>query len=725
MVKGSIYLNKKLYGNSVPVSRFNRILPGHGSLLKIQHHYSRMRLLSLILLLLLSSAAFSQRRPVVRPDIPTSNRPTTGGAQTGQVKNTRGSTDSLRHRTGLEDSITITFRYLDSSRLQRFDSAIHDFTSRFPIPATYAFLGNTGNAARNLIFTPILQSGWDAGFHAYDIYKFTLSETRFYNTTRPFSQIGYLLGSKSEQMIHLLHTQNIKPNWNFAAQYRLLNSPGYFQNQNTNHNSYRFNSYYQSPNKRYSNFFIVVANKIDGAENGGIRTDLPYLDSSSFKERSGVPVKLGEPGLTSRNFFSSRIPTGTKYSDRHIFLRQQYDLGQKDSLVVNDTTVIPLFYPRLRFEHNLRLSKHTYRFQDENPDSGFALYQLAGIDTAKPITFMQDAWNEIMNDFSIYTFPDKKNPQQFLKLGATIQNFSGKFDTSRSASPWSKNLFITFVHGEYRNRTRNQKWDIEAYANFHVAGAYAADYDAYISLRRLISRQLGFLQAGFRNVNRTPSYVFDPNSAFWKQQGTASFSKENISVIFGSIERPQSRLRLSGNYYLISNYTYFKGINERGQEAGLFNLLQVMLEKQFTIYKSWQWRTLVVVQQKAGSAPVNVPLVFTRNQLGYEGNLGFKNLRTAFGLEIRYHTPYKADGYSPFLGQFYYQDTTRISNTPDISGYLHFNIKTFTAYVRAENLNTYRFAGENTGFTNNNLAAPEFPMPGLQVRVGIFWNFVN
>lgn len=667
--------------------------------------------------------AYSQIRPRPGRPIENPNRPNTGGAQTGEVKNTGTGTDSLKHRTGLEDSITITFRYLDSSRLLRFDSSLHDFRTRFPIPATYNFLGNTGGPAKNLVFTPLMFAGWDAGFHAYDIYKFTLSETRFFNTTRPYSEIGYMLGSRSEQIINLLHTQNIKPNWNFAAQYRLINSPGFFQNQNTNHNSYRFNSYYQSPNKRYSNFFIIAANKLNAAENGGIRTDIPYLDSSAFKDRSGIPVNLGLPGLTNRNFFSTTIPTGTKYNDVNVLLRQQYDVGQKDSIVL-DTIVIPLFYPRLRFEHTFTLSNQLYRFEDANPDSGYRIYHQYATDTAHPY-YIQDKWRSIVNDFSIYTFPDKKNPQQFLKLGAALQNLAGKFDTSKSAGERREDFFNFFVHGEYRNRTRNQKWDIEAFGNFYVAGFNAADYDAYISLKRLISRQIGSLQLGFRNVNRTPSFVFDQRTAFWKQLNNESFNKENLTGLFAAIERPQSRLRLSGNYYLITNYTYFNAINQREQESGLFNLLQVTLEKQFTLYKSWQWRTMVVLQQKAGSAPVNVPLLFTRNQIGYEGNLGFRNLRTAFGMEVRYHTPYKADGYSPLLGQFYYQDSARINNSPEVSLYLHFRIKSFTAYVRAENLNTYRFAGDNTGFTNNNFGAPGYPMPGLQIRVGIFWSFVN
>jgi len=668
-------------------------------------------------LLLSVQEAFSQEPPFRRPTT------STGGSVTRGVNNTRQQgNDSLKHRTGLEDSITIRFRYLDSSRLLSFDSAIYDFSKRLPLPATYYNLGNLGNAANNYLFSPYMKAGWDAGFHSYDIYRLTLEGTRFYNTTRPYSELGYMLGSKAEQLINLVHTQNVKPNWNFAFQYRLINSPGFVQNQNTNHNSYRVNSWYQSRNKRYSNFFVLVANNLQSGENGGIEST-QLLDSTGFKNRSGIPTKLGAPQVGSTNFFSTKIPTGTKYRDIHLFLRQQYDIGQKDSLVL-DTIVVPLFYPRLRLEYNFKFSSYKYRFEDAAPDSNYyATYY--GLDTTQ-FYHMQDLWRELLNDFSIYTFPDKKNPQQFLKLGASIQNLSGTFDTSEATSSWKKNFYNFFGHAEYRNRSRNQKWDIEAFGNLYFAGLNSGDYDAYISLQRLVSRKLGYFQLGFQNTNRSPSYLFNSNSAFWKEPTAKSFNKENTTLLFAAVEEPKLGLRLSGRYYLVSNYFYFKDFNERAQETGIFNVLQIGAEKVFNIGRRWKWRTWVTVQQKAGSSPINIPLLWTRNMIGYEGNLGFPNLNIAFGGEIKYHTNYKANGYSPLMGQFYLQDTLTLTrNLPVLDAYVHFRIRSFTAYFRAENLNTLRISGSMSGFTNNNLVAPDYPSPGLVIRLGIFWSFVN
>ena len=104
--------------------------------------------------------------------------------------------------------------------------------------------------------------------------------------------------------------------------------------------------------------------------------------------------------------------------------------------------------------------------------------------------------------------------------------------------------------------------------------------------------------------------------------------------------------------------------------------------------------------------------------------LGFKKLNIATGFEIKYHTPYNADGYSPAIGKFFYQDSVRISNRPDIAAYIHFRIRNFRAFIRAENLNT--LTTENGfGFRHNNFAAPDHPYPGLNLRLSIYWSFVN
>src|SRR6185503_1365937 len=144
-------------------------------------------------------------------------------------------------------------------------------------------------------------------------------------------------------------------------------------------------------------------------------------------------------------------------------------------------------------------------------------------------------WQDLSNDFSFYTFPDARNPQQFLKLGAALQLLKGTFDTAISSTVLTAHKVKTqnaFVHGEYRNKTRNQKWDIEAYGKLYLNGLNSGDYNAYISLRGLIARHVGYLQLGFQNTNRTPSFVFDQASSFYLDTSRRTFSKENTTNLF-------------------------------------------------------------------------------------------------------------------------------------------------------------------------------------------------
>lgn len=641
----------------------------------------------------------------------------------GAFNSAGGGTDSLQHRDKNADSITISFRYLDSTRSYKLDTTVGDFHRRYPVPATWIHLGNTGNAARSLLFLPEMNAGFDPGFHAFDVYKWKLENVRFFNTTRPYSELNYFLGSRTEQIIELLHTQNIKPNWNFSFQYRLINGPGFFKSQKTNHNNYIFTSKYQSKNLRYNNYFVLLGNKLSSAENGGIidTGTVRPLDDPNFKDRFIIPTYIGDKESFSSNFFSTKFNTGNRYNLFTAVLRQQYDLGRKDS-VVTDSTVIPLFYPRLRFQHTLQWDQERYVYQDYIGDS---VYYKTYYDTAlrRPTDslILRESWKIMSNDFSIYQFPDAKNLHQFIKLGINFQFISGELSSGKSS------FVNTFGHAEYRNKTRNQKWDIEANGKLFFTGFNKGDFEAHISLESMIGKKLGYIKAGFENVNRTPSFVFDSRSSFYLLKSAESFAKENTTHVFASYFLPKFKLRLTGHYYLLTNYSYLTNYYQLKQESTLFNVLQVTIQKTFKVGKRWNWHTDIYLQQRIGDAPVNLPLIYTRNRFAYEGNLGFKNLDIAMGLEAKYRSAYKADGYSPALGRFFYQDSITIKNNlPDITAYVHFRIKPFKAFIRAENLNTARVtSGGGFGFTGNNIVAPGYALPGLQLRVGVYWGFVN
>jgi hypothetical protein len=693
----------------------------------------------MLLAILLFAQSVNAQMPNILRNRPNISSSSTNPNAKGQSKKS-DSTLSFQHRDDLADSITISFRYLDSLKNDNLDSSLDDFNKIYSVPANYVTLGNNGTAAFPVLFSPLLKAGWDAGFHAYDLYKYTLEDTRFFKTTRPFTQMTYLLSSGKEQVIKILHTQNIKPNWNAGIEYGLISSPGFFQTQNSNINNYRFFSNYQGKRKRYAAYFVLVGNKINTSENGGIQNDSFLLDPNR-KKRFAVPVNLGGDVGQTFNVFSTKVNTGNLYSNFTAFFRQSYDFGIKDSLIINDTTTEFLFYPKFRFQHTINYSSYGYKFQD-NVSGNVTLdstlfkdwYDTTLIIQNDSLKFkLQDKWKFVSNDFSIRQFPETKNPAQFIEAGIRLENFSGEFLKGKYFpqliilpayktlySSIKKNFYNIVLHGEYRNKTRNKKWDALLKGEFYATGLNAADYSAIATLTRFLNQKLGDVQVSFQNVNRSPSYIFDGFSSF-NLDSSSLTKKENITLI--SVMAANPKFTIMARNISITNYTYFKNYYQTDQFNGLVNITQVTASTKNKIVGHLNLYSDFIVQQTTGDNPIRVPLFFTRQRLSFEGNF-YKNLFLSMGLDVKYNTPYKANNYSPAMGHFFPQDTTTISNLPQLDAYFDFRIKSFTGIIKMENLNTVNFS-HGFDFTNNSFAAPNYPTPGLIFRIGVQWNFVN
>lgn len=623
-----------------------------------------------------------------------------------------GGTSKMQRDTGKHehelDTLTLTYRILGEPTDYKLDSSVNDFqTNYLRVPASYATTGNTGGAAYNMIFSPRMKPGFDAGFHAYDIYSNTHKDARFYHTTRPYTELQYLVGSKQEQVIGLTHTQNRTERFNFAFDYRKINAPGYFRSQNTNHDIYRFTARYQSKNKRAHTYLSFYYNKINGGENGGIRYD-SLMTESAYKQRKTIPVNLGNGASTTYSFFGGSIPVKTNYRETGLLIQQQYDWGRGDSIHINDTLDIYKYDPVFRVQYTFNYESNVYQFLDTQPDSAFypKHYDFFAGDTVNA----KHQWKLISNDLSLIQFPVRGNLGHFINVGARFESLTGTFLDA------DINFTNLALHGEYRNKTRNQKWDFSARGEFYAVGQNAGDYGLYGMLRRHINDFLGDVRLSVSNVNKEPSYVYKYFNSNYNAWYNTSLAKENVTQLQFATDNKKLDYSIAANYFLFTNYTYFRDYYHSAQYTSLFNLLQITFSKKFTV-KPFAWYIDLAFQQLHGNGPLNVPTFWTRNRFTFEKKL-YTNLNLVTGFELRYNTGYYADDYSPLTGQFIYQNTTKINNPlPDIAAFANFRIKSFSAYVRAENLNTF--------LGNNNYAAPLYPYNNFAFRVGLRWWFIN
>lgn len=634
-----------------------------------------------------------------------------GGGDQGQGAG-QSSSDSLiipKKRPVIK--ITIHYRYLNDVEDRGLDSSINDFTHYLPLPATYLYLGNLGTPAESQVFSPRMTPGFDAGFHVFDAYRLTLDSTRFFQTTKPYTLLRYMIGSKQEQLIDVFHTQNPRKNLNFGFRYRKINDPGFFQNENTDLNSFNIFAHYNTKNERYHAYLSFVANKMHAGENGGIKNDAS-LEDPNYADRRTIPVNLGGTNPFSVGFFTAPVATKSDLTESDWLFRQHYDWGEGDTIKINDTTYNYEFHPSFRIEHTLTLTHQEADFTDTLPGTASLYYfDHYGIDSLW-LSKMQasQAWKTVSNDLSLVKFPSLKNEGHFLKAGATFQSSAGTF--LYNAIRFSDLL----GHFEYHNLTRNLKWDLDAQGQLYLAGNHFGDYLMTASLSRYLNEKLGDITLSFTNLNQTPSFVyrFFQSSRFLSTNN--DLKKTNISVLSFKADNQHLKYHLTANYYILTNYTYFKDFAHSAQYATVFNFWQILLEKQFTA-GHFNWYLDLALQQASGGAPLHVPHIWTRDRFTYENTL-FKNLILCTGLEGRYNTAYYADDYSPVLQQFVSQDQVKLSNTlPDATVFVDFRIKAFVAYIRAENLNTL--------LKPNTILVPHYPYPGFNIRVGFQWSFVD
>ncbi len=604
----------------------------------------------------------------------------------------------------------IYFRKLNTDRIFHPDSSLHHFHRRRFSEPWFQNLGNSGSPVNNLEFTPENHAGPSLGYHVFDAYRFTGDSLLFVNTTRPFTEFQYQLGSKAEQLASVFHTQNIRPNWNFAVTYRKINSPGYYRIQRNNHDNGYFSTNYQSKKQHYQLKAAFVYNKEQTDENGGIVAD-SFLNNDRFDDRKTIPVFFENDAFSSR-----RSSVTNTLRDFSILLQHSYVFGKADTTYSEDSTQFSYrLVPRFGINHKLRIGSEKYQFKDRQPDSlrytGFFEASFAASDSV----FMLQKWSYVDNEISLSGFLGKQERQ--LKFSAGLGIRSDRFTTEFVSAESVQKLFSNYLSGSLRKEALEEnQWNYTADLKFYITGAYAGDFRFHADLGKQISKTIGSLEAGFDQQLGSAPYNF----MIWQNRYTArtkTYNQESVSLIYGRYGNDRIRFHAGIKNYVLANYIYLNEAREFSQYADPLNLTQIWLEKAFRLGILVLDNELIY-QQKTSDAPVNVPAFMGRHQLAIETYVFRNALKIATGFDVRYHSDYKPAAYAPFFNRFYYQNSYELSNIPEVALFFNFKIKSFRAYVMGDQLQQL--------FTRkNNIGSIGYPAQDAMLRFGFSWGMVN
>ncbi|HXS37093.1 MAG TPA: putative porin [Flavipsychrobacter sp.] len=612
----------------------------------------------------------------------------------------------------------ISFRRLNSEQTYTPDTSLHTFHRRSFTQPWYQDLGNLGSPAQNLLFTPEDRLGPTLGYHVFDIYRFLPDSLKYYNTTRPYTAFTYSLGSKLEQMAEVMHTQNIRPNWNFSFQYRKINAQGFYKIQRVNDDNANLTTNYQSKDKHYQLFGALIYNKQQQDENGGI-FDASQLDSSQYSDRKTIPVAF------ENDIYSTlRSSVTNMQRDFTMLIQHSYVWGKGDTLYNEDSTRYTYkLTPRFSITHKFELSTEKHEYKDLSPDSFryASLFQYSFIG-ANPIAgqggdsvLSQQKWVWIDNRILFNGFLGTNDKQVEFSAGAgnRIDNFITSYATGFSRD----NILSNYLIGELKKEALQPgQFSYQANAQFFLTGEDAGDFLLHASAGKDFKGGWGNIVAGFQQqLNNAPyNYTIYENQYFTYIPST--FNKESITQVYAQLSSP--RLRLSGGIrnYLVDNYIYLDQTQKFLQDKNPFNVTEIWARKEFRL-GNFILDNELAYQQPTGGAPINVPALLGRHQLSYEAALFKRALKIATGVEIRYTTAYYAAGYNPFFNRFYYQNTYYLGNNPQASVFFSFRIKRFRAFVMGDQLQQL--------FGPNLVTAPGYPAQDAMIRFGFTWVMIN
>jgi len=346
--------------------------------------------------------------------------------------------DSLKTK---KDSTIVSYFFNDfekfgNLRLHSLDTAITGFQNYDPLLKQSTFhetQGNIGQASRNLILYPFLRnSGFDYGIHTFDGYLFQNDSVKYYRVLKTFTELRYEQGAKKEIFFEAVFSRNIYRSLNLGFDFRVMNAPGAYLRQRTNHINFVATLQFFTKNKRYGVIANFLINRLIINENGGIKYD-SIFEQNLETNRQIFAIKLGL--------------AGNRIRENGFCMKHYLDLSRhpKNS---KDTTFLS--------EKHVELGKLVYTFQynrqvknyiDYNPKSGF--YQNIFLDST--LTYDSVTVSRIVNELS-WSNPsfraDKKFrllqieahiKQQYVEVKDHImQNFS------YNSFPLPKFLFILF-----------------------------------------------------------------------------------------------------------------------------------------------------------------------------------------------------------------------------------------------------------------------------------------
>ena len=573
---------------------------------------------------------------------------------------------------------------------------IYDFSFQNSFSNTY--LSNTGLASKSNLYYLIENTGFLFNNSMYP-YFISSKNIKYYNTKKHFTNLSFysnMSKKNNNQVLRVIHTQNITKKFNVGLVYDMISSKGEFQKQMSSNNGVTLFTYYKSDKYSLNGNFIY--NKLKYENNGGI--DEKYVTKDLFDANiTVIPVRLYNSKSVNMN------------REINLFHELKLDIetvnDSLDSIKYTDDNYYKVSH-KLKYQYN--------RLNYYDSDTLRTFYSLVNIDSLNT----RDSTYQNILDNSVYFDFIKNNGNKTRTIGVSYLNIFENFYY------YNKNInFLNNGVGVNFDIIDSLNYSFITGVNYFVDGRKTNDLLIYANYRTSIIKNKFDLFANINYKNIRPDYFeehFNSNNAGWDTTFAKNKSLTNIKL---SISNNKYDLKIGMLYGIYDNMIYFKDslpfdgktLISPHQETSTFNYFSFWVSKNFN-FKHFRFLNKLAYQKSGNAKVLSVPEFSFFNSSSFNFVLVKNVLKAEIGFDVYYYTKFHADNFMPSTSLFYRQTETKIGDYPKVDAFLKLKLKRARLF--------FKFEHANYGMTGSNFyAGIDQPLAPRVFRFGVSWSFYD
>ncbi len=618
---------------------------------------------------------------------------------------------------GIDSSKITTYHFEKNDERMTIDTGIDNFhlfhAAQSEQNPFYYDLGNLGQPVYQFYQWENNPFGFNSSIPALDPMRFSFDNQPLYHTyDKAFSDLKYIVGLKSENLLDAIHSQNITQNFHLDGHYRYINSDGIYLGESTKHQNLFLNLSFVTNNERFHSSVSYLINQFRFQQNGGVTVDSVY--ENNYINKNVVPVVL-------QSAYSRMKEESWQFAN-------SYDWGKHYAKKINDTVTLKHYVPFFRLQHTLRISNQ-YR---HSADDAFDSLNYLPLHYASPIIDTFGTRDSLVSSLAIHTYSNQINFEMMpfkhiigdsVVLRKTLYSVGFEHQIIQlrsSANNWT-NYDFNFHTQLKSNDLIRSNLRYAASFDYCLDGYNANDYKLsadmsyqllkyhFIGVKALAQRYQSSLWLLYQDVytNLTKGQI-EPSIPF-------PFNEPKIYAAELFYALPKHHFEISFHFNQQQYFNYFDNNAYLVSSYRKINQPYIQLKKDIVI-RHWHWNNLVNYNLVQNSE-IPMPVVLYRGQVYYENHVFKKALQLQMGVQLNFQDKYFAPQFMPVFDYFYNQQTN-FGAQQNWQIFINAKIKHARIFVKADNL-TQGIDGH--GY----YVGKYYPLPDRSFKFGISWRFFD